>query len=214
MKKQNFDSIDWVKLAIPKKETRAFLLGLNVREDRIEATDGKRMHLAPNQSKLPVGLWGENMTKIDAVFPDTTAYIPSDPQYNFALIDSQIYEAMAVCQAAIAYGKATGKTYDDSIRIFFGRSCFYFKAQYMLDILKGANEIWPVWIAVRKPSQMVWFCIGNGYRNAGLMPLVPTCEPKELKNLHWRFDLSKCFEPFQMEQKKTETQEEPTAATA
>lgn len=74
-------AFDWVAKAMSKKDARYYLNFVHVTPEKIQATDGHRLHIVPNVDGLEPGFYGAEGVRLHgpeyARFPDTERVQPS-----------------------------------------------------------------------------------------------------------------------------------------
>jgi hypothetical protein len=163
--------LQWVALARSKDEARPVLGALHV-NGRLEATDGHRLHWAPAPEGIAPGLYDLGFSKLDVgTFPNTGNVIPTDPDFRYALADTK--EAMALCQARLAYARALGKDTPEYMELNGPDLRTAVNARYLLDILSGfvtRQYATPYLFSAPKTLSPLYFRAAN-QREALLMPV-------------------------------------------
>ena len=85
----------WVARAVSTDDVRKFMQVVLVEENRMAATDGRRLHVAPNIDKLPAGKYsadGRYLCSLDSTdcgtFPNIDRVIPDTADMQFAWVET------------------------------------------------------------------------------------------------------------------------------
>ena len=101
------DNFAWVALAAAKNDVRDYLNYVYVNEEHITATDGHRMHRAPNLDGLAPGFYHPNGEKAGEpdwqLFPDVDRIVPSEDTHGQRSFSPEGLPVVEVSDKGITY---------------------------------------------------------------------------------------------------------------
>jgi hypothetical protein len=152
-------NLGWVRKATSTDAARPVLTGVYATENHLVATDGRRLHLAPNASgyaiaattpeeyALQLGLWAlgkDENRRIDGTFPNyTNLQATYPPVFHLELADT--YKVIALCRAAEAGNKALRVGKEDGPQVMVGLSTYLTPEEAAANEELGRGTAAPVW---------------------------------------------------------------------
>ena len=177
MKPKRLSNWEWVALARSSSEPRPWGCGIYVSEEQLVATDGHRLHVAPNDTQLKPGLTYDPKTlrPVDGQIPNYAQVLePVPAQMVWSSGDSDDHpDKLDALVKALMAGEKARRGFLVSWPTPSGRA--HVNPLYLSDILKGrhvAEGDWgPVYVHQEHGQSPVHFQFEYGGRRAVLMPV-------------------------------------------
>lgn len=184
---------DWVRLAASEEYDRPVLRAVKATDDRLMATDGVRLHIAPNTQVRP-GLWDAATGEVrEERFPNHEPVLAAVPAAESVSIWS-VESMWAACLAAERFGELIGSE-QGYVHLPCPGGSVMVNGRYLANILRGAapcdaaSDL--VTITTGGALQLVKVEIVHHNRVAILPPVRPSPEPGDVERVGTRlFDLS------------------------
>lgn len=158
-------AFDWAAKAMAKKDVRYYLEYVRVTEDKITATDGHRVHFAPNTEGLPAGYYGHEkvmLENLDAMkYPDTNRITPNTEDAHREWITVTLEGLDLETKAVTVSGK------DVTMSAYRIQKDQYVNADYLHDAVSLAGE--EIHLNIGEPRAVV--VIQDGERQGIIMPV-------------------------------------------
>lgn len=159
-------AFDWVAKAQAKNDVRYYLRYIKVDEDSIVATDGHRLHIAPNDEGLSPGFYGHEKAMLEEAesmqFPNIERAIPDPDAEGRVWLEVKTDELEIETKATVISGK------DVVLNAYQIREGQYVNADYLN--AAASMEDGPLSINVGDVNASVLLA-GNDGRRAVVMPL-------------------------------------------
>lgn len=172
---KELSEFDWVRLAASTDEYRPVLSGVCARNGHILATDGHRLHVAPNSGALAHGVWSaRGLRKIEGNYPseDSVNGVANPPvTHRYEVRDLVgLLKLVRAAEAISKVYKSSGSYGRLTLPASDGRAVFC--SQYIREILAGAVDL-HVTVGLGTSLSPARFELGTD-RFAVLMPIRST----------------------------------------
>lgn len=166
MAKKELSRLEWVKLAASRDEARPVLMALKVEADKIVATDGHRLHVAPRVPALAEGVWTSDLTAFEGNYPNWQMVVEEAAGPATLEVVDRV-GMRAICAACIAAREIT-RRWERHVRLPTPEGPVYIDPVYLRDVLRGCSA--SMKIRAPHPLRAVRFDLDTG-STAIVMPL-------------------------------------------